>query len=74
MSDFGLGGSIGMLSDGGVGGVNRRNTLLYLEPSFQIRMFVAANVALSFTAGIVIGAIDAPLRPLRRVRVWRSGT
>ncbi len=57
MSDFGLGGSIGILSDGnGPGG---RNTLLYIEPSFQIRLFVAANVALSFTAGLVIGAVDS---------------
>lgn len=59
MSDFGIGGSIGILSDGAVAGTNRRDTALFIEPSFQIRLFVAANVALSFTAGLVIGGVDA---------------
>lgn len=58
MSDFGIGGGIGIRSDDP--GVNQdRVTLLFLEPSFQIRAFIASNVALSFTGGFSIGAVDA---------------
>jgi hypothetical protein len=39
--------------------MDERDTHMYLEPSFQIRLFVASNVALSFTAGLVIGLVDA---------------
>ena len=39
---------------------DNRDTSLFLEPGFQIRLFVASNVALSFNAGLVIGALDAP--------------
>jgi hypothetical protein len=56
MSDFSLGGGLGIESANSAGG---RNTSLFLEPSFQIRAFIASNVALSFTGGISIGAIDA---------------
>jgi hypothetical protein len=55
MSDFGIGGTLGFLSiDTG-----DRATLMFVEPSFQIRLFLASNVALSFNAGIVIGVVDA---------------
>jgi len=58
MSDFSVGGNLGIDSVPQMMG-NNRNTLLFLEPSIQIRAFVTSNVALSFTAGIVIGAVDA---------------
>jgi hypothetical protein len=61
LSDFSIGGGLGIRSAyrdvGGMGPT--RQTDLFLEPSFQIRAFVASNVALSFTGGITIGAIDA---------------
>ena len=62
MSDFSIGGSVGILSDAtpnpipGMDGT--RDTKLYIEPGFQIRAFVASNVALSFSGGIVIRALD----------------
>lgn len=56
MSDFSLGGNLGMVS---VDSANDRGTLMFLEPGMQIRLFPASNVALSFTAGIAIGLIDA---------------
>jgi hypothetical protein len=57
-TDFGLGGSIGIASDDNPDPADR-TTSLFLEPGFQIRAFVATNVALSFTGGFVIGAVDA---------------
>lgn len=61
MADFGLGLGIGFanvpaptMMDPG-----NRATLMYVEPSAQIRLFLASNVALSFTAGLVIGTLDA---------------
>src|SRR4051812_22571759 len=58
MSDFSVGGGIGI--DSVQDRMNGdRSTLLFLEPAFQIRAFVATNVALSFTGGISIGAVDA---------------
>lgn len=59
MSDFSLGGGIG-IADEPAGGMPNptRNTDVYLEPSFQIRVFLASNVALSFTGGVVIGLTD----------------
>ena len=56
MSDFSLGGGLGIGSQNTAGG---RNTNLFLEPGFQIRAFIVSNVALSFTGGISIGTIDA---------------
>jgi hypothetical protein len=58
MSDFSIGGGLGLQSQNNPapGG---RNTLLFLEPSFQIRAFIASNVALSFTGGFSIGTVDA---------------
>lgn len=59
MSDFGIGGTLGLFSIDGQGPMNDdRDTLMFLEPSFQIRVFLASNVALSFNAGIVIGLVD----------------
>jgi hypothetical protein len=56
-TDFGLGGSIGL--DSTPNANNDRQNLLFLEPGFQIRWFVAANLALSFAGGIIIGVADA---------------
>ena len=56
-SDFGVGGGLGIESTY-VAPAERR-TYLFLEPGFQIRMFVVPNVALSFTGGFSIGAADA---------------
>jgi hypothetical protein len=58
MSDFGLGGTLGIVSQNNDPPVDRE-TYLYIEPSFQIRAFVTSNVALSFNAGVVIGVMDA---------------
>lgn len=61
MSDFSIGGGLGIQSfydqPGNPNALRRTN--LYLEPAFQIRAFVAANVALSFTGGLSIGTLDA---------------
>jgi len=61
MSDFSIGGGLGIQSiyaNPGNAGSNRL-TNLFIEPSFQIRAFLASNVALSFTGGIEIGTVDA---------------
>jgi len=59
-ADFGLGGSLGFNSVPVVNmGMTQRNTDVYLEPGFQIRAFLSSNVALSATAGLVIGTVDA---------------
>ena len=58
MSDFSIGGSIGISSDDAGPNVDR-TTALYIEPAFQIRAFITSNVALSFTGGFSIGAADA---------------
>ncbi len=60
MSDFGLGGGFGLASiPRNLPADTNRNTDVFLEPGFQIRVFLASNVALSFTGGLVIGLIDA---------------
>ncbi len=61
MSDFGLGGGLGIASvpAGAMAMNTNRQTYVFLEPAFQIRLFIASNVALSFTAGITIGVVDA---------------
>lgn len=61
MSDFSVGGGLGIESAYDQPGDpnSNRHTDLFLEPSFQIRAFIASNVALSFTGGISIGTIDA---------------
>ncbi|MDX2093642.1 MAG: hypothetical protein SFX73_37730 [Kofleriaceae bacterium] len=62
MSDFGVGSNIGFVNFDNPLPLDQDNsdTALFIEPGFQIRLFVASNVALSFNAGIVIGALDAP--------------
>jgi hypothetical protein len=57
-SDFSVGGGIGIQSVNHPAPDNR-DTLLFLEPGFQIRAFIVPNVALSFTGGISIGTLDA---------------
>jgi hypothetical protein len=61
MSDFGLGGNLGIASVPFVNnqGNNDHHTDVFLEPGFQIRLFLVPNVALSFTGGLVIGVVDA---------------
>jgi hypothetical protein len=60
-SDFSLGGSVGIqsINNPQPGDPNNRDTNVFIEPSFQIRMFIVPNVALSFTGGVEIGAADA---------------
>ena len=61
MSDFSVGGGLGIQSiydNPGTPGATRL-TNVFIEPSFQIRAFLASNVALSFTGGIEIGTVDA---------------
>jgi len=55
-SDFGVGGGLGIQSLKPA--VGDSSTNVFIEPSFQIRMFVVQNVALSFTGGIEIGNIS----------------
>ena len=57
MSDFSLGGSMGVGLRGGPGDSDA--TIVFLEPGIQTRAFIASNVALSFTAGLSLGIADA---------------
>lgn len=57
MSDFSIGGNLGLRFDNE--GPDDSATLMYLEPAVQIRAFIAGNVALSATSGIVVGLADA---------------
>jgi hypothetical protein len=62
MADFSVGGQIGIayVPTGNMGpGADHYDTEVFLEPGVQIRAFLASNVALSFSLGIVIGAADA---------------
>ena len=59
MADFSLGGSIGLASVPNMAMANTRDSDVYIEPGFQIRVFLASNVALSFAGGITIGVVDA---------------
>ncbi len=60
MSDFGLGGTFSVISNpAGPGPNDDRTTDVFLEPGAQIRLFLASNVAISASAGIVIGVVDA---------------
>ncbi len=57
MSDFSVGGSMGV---GFIGGpADTDTTVVFIEPGFQIRAFVASNVALSFSGGLSLGVADA---------------
>lgn len=58
-ADFGVGGSLGIVSAPDNGPNNDRATLVYVEPGIQLRVFLAANVALSASTGIVLGVVDA---------------
>ena len=59
MSDFGLGAGISLASIDGFGQMNdQRHLNVYIEPSAQIRLFLASNVALSFTLGFVVATAD----------------
>lgn len=60
MADFGIGGSFGVgLVGDRMPGMDNNQTLVFIEPGFQIRAFVATNVALSFTGGLTLGTADA---------------
>jgi hypothetical protein len=58
MSDFGVGGGVGFYSEDQPLDADRQ-ARLYFEPGIQFRAFVANNVALSFTAGLSFGLVDA---------------
>ena len=58
MADFGIGGSLGIASLPDAGGDDRQ-TAVFIEPGAQIRLFLAANVAVSAATGVVIGVVDA---------------
>ena len=61
MADFGLGGQVVLQTQeapaptAAMPNASTTNVNVYLEPGFQIRVFIASNVALSFAAGIDIG-------------------
>lgn len=57
VADFGVGGSIYFSNE--ANGPDDSTNALFIEPGFQTRCFIASNVALSFTGGLVIGAADA---------------
>jgi hypothetical protein len=59
MSDFGIGGSFGLASLPEPPMDNDRPLAVFIEPSAQIRLFLASNVALSASLGVVIGVVDA---------------
>jgi|JI10StandDraft_1071094.scaffolds.fasta_scaffold85924_3 hypothetical protein len=59
MADFGVGGSFGLGLVGDRAPGDNNTTLVFIEPGFQARAFVASNVALSFTGGLTIGTADA---------------
>ena len=59
MSDFGVGGSVGLGFSGDGDPDTDNPTILILEPGIQIRAFIVSNVALSLTAGIGVGLADA---------------
>ncbi|HEX5061571.1 MAG TPA: hypothetical protein VFV99_19520 [Kofleriaceae bacterium] len=58
MSDFGIGGSLGIVSLDAPMGADRQ-TGLFIDPGAQIRLFLAANVAISAQVGVSIGTMDA---------------
>jgi hypothetical protein len=55
LSDFGIGGGFALASVPGGGMGAPRTTPVFLEPGFQIRLFLSSNVALSFMGGMSIG-------------------
>lgn len=59
MADFSVGGSFGLGFRGDGNDMTDNPTLLFIEPGIQTRAFVAGNVALSFSAGLIIATADA---------------
>jgi hypothetical protein len=60
MSDFGVGGGFGYASvPDPMPMSNDRLSRIFIEPGAQIRLFLASNVAISATAGVIIGVVDA---------------
>jgi hypothetical protein len=60
MSDFAVGGGFGFASvpdDAPMS--NDQLSQIFIEPSVQVRLFLASNVAASATTGVVIGVVDA---------------
>jgi hypothetical protein len=60
-SDFSVGGALGIASVPArvPTPTHDRDFDLFLEPGFQIRAFIATNVALTFTGGLTLGVADA---------------
>ena len=58
-ADFSLGGALGIASVPDPMGGGDEASLIYLEGGAQIRLFLAANVAVSASTGIVFGLSDA---------------
>jgi hypothetical protein len=60
-TDFSLGGTLGLGNFQFPTGANTSawDNFMFLEPGFQIRAFIATNVALSFNGGISIALMDA---------------
>jgi hypothetical protein len=58
MSDFGVGASLGVTNTDPPGDGDSL-TGVFIQPGFQIRLFVASNVALSASGGLNIAAADA---------------
>jgi hypothetical protein len=53
MSDFSVGGSVG------IGMLGNDTSPVFIEPGVQLRAFITSNVALSITAGLSLGVGDA---------------
>ena len=64
-TDFSLGGNLGfetipVVTGTGPGAMVDRHADVFVEPAFQIRLFIATNVvALSFTGGLELALGDA---------------
>jgi hypothetical protein len=58
LADFGIGGALAY-ANVPLNGTTNKNDEVYLVPGFEVRAFVASNVALSFSAGISLGLGDA---------------
>jgi hypothetical protein len=59
MSDFGIGGEVHIASVGDGDPDTDNASFMIFEPGLQVRAFVASNVALSLSAGIAVGLMDA---------------
>ena len=70
MSDFGIGGGLALASVPSM----PRTTPIFLEPGFQIRLFLASNVALSFMGGLSIGLGDADVTQLNGQTIGGSAS